>query len=72
MAQREHDRTVIHSTGSGGSAGWFIAGGLIVAAIVAGVLLFGGEARNGDVDVNLEAPKVEAPAEGGGQPAPSQ
>lgn len=60
MAEEKRDTTVVHS--SGGGAGWFLIGGLVVAAFVALWLFMGGGIPGDggkDVDVQVELPKAE-------------
>lgn len=61
MEQKPAERTTVVTTGGGGGAGWFI----VVAAIVAVWLFGGGMLGGGDknIDVNVDLPKVETPAD---------
>ena len=65
MEQKPAERTTVVTTGGGGGAGWFIVGALVVAAIVAVWLFGGGMLGGGDknIDVNVDLPKVETPAD---------
>lgn len=68
MSSKDRDTTVVH-TGRSSGAGWFIAGAIVVAAIVAGFMIWGGDMGGSDANVTIEAPKVETPATGGNAPA---
>lgn len=65
MTNRDRETTVVHTGGSSG-AGWFIAGAIVIAAIIAGFFLYGGVFDGGGDKVNIEmqAPKVDTPAGG--------
>jgi hypothetical protein len=60
------DRPVVVTTGGG--AGWFIVGALVVAALVA-IWLFGGgmfdrsASGPGEINVDVNLPKVDKPAQ---------
>jgi hypothetical protein len=56
------DRDVV-VVNSGGRAGWFIAGGLVVAAIIGAVLYFGGflGADDRKVEISVDVPKIAEP-----------
>jgi hypothetical protein len=67
MATEPREHTTVVTTGGGGGLGWFILGGLVVAAVVA-FLMFGGSdmfrgAGGTDIDVDVNLPKVEQPAQ---------
>jgi hypothetical protein len=56
------DRDVVVVNG-GSKAGWFVAGGLIAAAILAAILYLNGTFDNSrTIDIQIEVPKVTIPA----------
>lgn len=74
----EHRTTVIHTGRQSSGAGWFIAGGLIVLALVGIWLLAGGafdRATTAGIDmpdeVNIKVPDVNVDVNPPAQPAPA-
>ena len=61
----ERETTVINTGGSGGGGGTIVALVALVVIVVGAFLFFGGYLQNAaddlDVNVNVEAPKVELP-----------
>jgi hypothetical protein len=62
MAYPDRETTVV--TSSGGGAGWFVAVLLLLAILVGAFFLFGGDffAGEREVNVDIDAPAVTAPA----------
>lgn len=60
MTDKEHDTTVVHTTGGGG-AGWFIAGLLIAVLAIGALAYFNGWLPGAErsVDIELQLPEAE-------------
>jgi hypothetical protein len=70
MTRKDHDTTVIHTgNDSNGSAAWFVAGAALVVALIGGYFFVDGNTGGSSVNVDVNAPAVEAPAGGAGEPA---
>lgn len=71
MDTRDRDTTVVHTSGGRSGASWFLAGIVVVALIVAAFFLLGDFGGERQVDVNVQAPAVEAPAAPAAPEAPA-